>query len=289
VIVALEINKIHCLDCIQGMESLEQGTVDVIVTSPPYNIGIEYNRYDDKKNREEYLNWLKEVAIACKRVMKDEGSFFLNVGGSLQDPWIPMDVAQVFRKFFVMQNMIHWVNSIAILKEDIGVSAKIKDDIAVGHYKPINSKRYHHDCHEFIFHFTKKGDVELDKIAIGVPYQDKTNINRWKSAAATDKRDRGNNWFIPYPTIRESRDHPASFPVKLPEMCIKDHGIDKTNLVLDPFMGSGNTGIACRKLGVNYIGFEIDPYYCKMSEDRIKETNADISKVKSVCALSSFL
>jgi site-specific DNA-methyltransferase (adenine-specific) len=268
---------------------LEQGTVDVIVTSPPYNIGIEYNRYDDKKNREEYLNWLKEVAIACKRVMKDEGSFFLNVGGSLQDPWIPMDVAQVFRKFFVMQNMIHWVNSIAILKEDIGVSAKIKDDIAVGHYKPINSKRYHHDCHEFIFHFTKKGDVELDKIAIGVPYQDKTNINRWKSAAATDKRDRGNNWFIPYPTIRESRDHPASFPVKLPEMCIKDHGIDKTNLVLDPFMGSGNTGIACRKLGVNYIGFEIDPYYCKMSEDRIKETNADISKVKSVCALSSFL
>ena len=184
--------------------------------------------------------------------------------------------------------MIHWINSIAILKEDIGVSAKIKDDIAVGHYKPINSKRYHHDCHEFIFHFSKKGDVELDKLAIGVPYQDKTNINRWKSATV-DKRDRGNNWFIPYPTIRESREHPASFPIKLPEMCIRDHGVEKTKLVLDPFMGSGNSAIACVKLGVNYIGFEIDPYYCKMAEDRIKDTDMDVGKAKSVCALTSFL
>ena len=80
------------MDCIQGMENMESRSVDVIVTSPPYNIGIEYNKYDDKKTREDYLNWLNNVAITSKKVMKDNGSFFLNIGGSLQDPWIPLDV-----------------------------------------------------------------------------------------------------------------------------------------------------------------------------------------------------
>jgi site-specific DNA-methyltransferase (adenine-specific) len=260
----LELNKTHTIDCIEGMTQLKPKSVDIIVTSPPYNIGIKYHEYQDKKSREDYLNWLHSVGIACKRVMRDHGSFFLNLGGTLADPWIPFDVAQTFRQDFLMQNMIHWINSISVLKEDFGVSAKMNKDVSVGHYKPINSKRFHHDCHEFIFHFTKNGDVTLDKLSIGVEYQDKSNINRWK-VATTDKRDRGNNWFIPYPTVRESREHPASFPVKLPEMCIKDHGIERTELVLDPFMGSGSTAIASKRLGVNFIGFEIDPYYTEMA------------------------
>lgn len=269
----LERNKIHEIDCIKGFELLESGSVDVIVTSPPYNIGIDYNTYEDDKPRIEYLDWMETVAKESKRVLKDKGSFFLNVGGTLKDPWIPIDVANRFRRHFVLQNTIHWIKSIAILKEDTGPSSNIRGDIAVGHYKPINSRRYHHDCHEYVWHFTKNGDVDLDKISIGVPYQDKTNINRWKSTNGSDKRDRGNTWFIPYETIRESRPHPSTFPEGLPEMCIKDQGISNVKLVLDPFMGIGTTAITCIKLGVNFIGFEIDKQYIEIANERIQKLN----------------
>lgn len=266
----LEPNKIYKIDCLAGLKLLDPKSIDVIVTSPPYNIGIPYNLYEDKRPRDDYLNWLKKVAKECKRVLKDDGSFFLNMGNSLNDPWIPLDIAQKFKGIFILQNMIHWINSIAISKDDMGNYPVVKGDIAVGHYKPINSKRYHHDCHEFIFHFTKKGDVILDKLSIGVSYQDKSNVKRWKSSQG-DRRDRGNTWFIPYETICKGRAHPTIFPIKLPEMCIKDHGLEKTNLVLDPFMGSGTTAAACVRLGVNYIGFEIDPNYIELANERLNE------------------
>lgn len=267
------------MDCLKGMKRLKPGSVDVIVTSPPYNIGISYSLYDDKRPMVDYLKWIQDVGKECKRVLKDDGSFFLNVGGTLNNPWIPLEIAQNLKEIFVLQNMIHWINSIAIAKEDVGKYPTIKGDIAVGHYKPINSKRYHHDCHEFIFHFTKKGDVPLDKLATGVAYQDKSNINRWKSAHS-DLRDRGNTWFIPYETICKGRSHPSVFPVKLPEMCIKDHGVEKVNLVLDPFMGIGTTAVACVRLGVQFVGFEIDPKYIEIANDLIDTEKKSKQKQK---------
>nr|WP_202795686.1 site-specific DNA-methyltransferase [Pyrococcus yayanosii] len=274
-------NKIYHMDCLKGMrELLEDKEVDVVVTSPPYNIGIKYNKYKDNIPREKYLKWIEKVGKEIKRVLKDDGSFFLNIGYTNKDPWIAWEVVFKLRKHFVLQNVIHWVKSIAIQKEDVGNYPNILGDIAVGHYKPVNSKRYLSIMHEYVFHFTKNGDVELDKLAIGVPYQDKSNIGRWKSAKK-DLRDRGNVWFIPYETIKskeKERPHPATFPTKLPEMCIKLHGLHRTNLVLDPFMGLGSTAIAAIRLGVNYIGFEIDEYYIKIAEERIKR---EIEKIKA--------
>jgi site-specific DNA-methyltransferase (adenine-specific) len=160
----------------------------------------------------------------------------------------------------VLQNVIHWVKSIAIGQDDIGDYDLVRGDIAVGHYQPVNSRRYLSQCQEYIFHFTPHGAVSLDKLAVGVPYQDKSNIGRWQHAQA-DLRERGNAWFIPYPTIRTRRSHPTVFPVKLPEMCIRLHGCTPATIVLDPFMGIGTTAIACIRLGVTYCGFEIDPGY----------------------------
>jgi len=119
---------------------------------------------------------------------------------------------------------------------------------------------------------TKSGNVKLDRLAIGVPYQDKSNIGRWKQATQ-DKRCRGNTWFIPYDTIQsreKERPHPATFPVKLPEMCIRLHGLDKVKLVLDPFLGIGTTALACLRLGVSCLGFEIDPIYFQTAVERIE-------------------
>jgi site-specific DNA-methyltransferase (adenine-specific) len=261
------------MDCLDGMRQfLEDGAVDVIVTSPPYNLGIKYNLYDDSCSRENYLDWMENLAKECKRVLRDDGSFFLNLGYKPKDLWVAWEVAFRFRKHFVLQNVIHWIKSVAIPKTDVGDYPNITGDIAVGHFKPVNSDRFINQCHEYVFHFTKNGDVKLDKLAVGVPYQDKTNIGRWKNASQ-DLRDRGDTWFIPYNTItsRKKRPHPSSFPSQLPMMCIKLHGLTKTKLVLDPFMGIGNTAVACIRLGVDYLGFEFDETYADVALKQIEK------------------
>jgi len=178
------------------------------VTSPPYNLGIKYRTYRDDMPRTEYLNWSDRWLRAVARVLSDEASLFLNVGAKPTDPWIPLEVAQVARRFFKLQNTIHWVKSIAIDRASAGSSAGIDRDVAIGHYKPINSDRFINDCHEFIFHFSPGGRTKLDRRAVGVPYQDQSNVTRW-AKAGDNLRCRGNTWFIPYETIQSrDRDRP---------------------------------------------------------------------------------
>jgi site-specific DNA-methyltransferase (adenine-specific) len=238
-------------------------SVDVVVTSPPYNLGVKYKKYDDTISRAAYLRWLGEWAQVVKEILRDNGSLFLNIGGKPTDPGVPFQVIAEMQKHFVLQNVIHWVKSIAIEKADAGNYPGITQNVSVGHYKPINSARYVNDCHEYIFHLTKRGNVKLDRLAIGVEYQDKSNIARWRGARG-GKRCRGNTWFVPYKTIRSrdaQRPHPATFPIKIPQMCIQLHGLKKTRLVVDPFLGIGHTALACIALGVDFVGFEIDADY----------------------------
>jgi len=264
------LDSIHLCDCLEGFRALPDGSVDIIVTSPPYNIGKPYASHNDTMPREDYLSWMERLAAESRRVLKDEGSFFLNVGGKPSDPWIPFDVIARFRGHYELQNVIHWVKSVAIEKTDVGRYEGITKDIAVGHYQPVNSRRYLSQCHEHLFHFTKTGEVSLEKLAVGVKYQDKSNIGRWKQADR-DLRDRGNVWFIPYRTIRASLPHPASFPEKLPGMCIRLHGYDEGTVVCDPFMGIGSTALAAVDLGTHFIGYEIDPGYREYANECIRK------------------
>lgn len=258
-------------DCLNGMATLAEACVDVVVTSPPYNLGVRYNHYDDTLPRERYLAWTSEWAAAVHRVLSPTGSVFLNVGGKPSDPWVPFDVANAFRQRFVLQNTIHWVKSIAIEPE--ASPGRIQEPLCVGHYKPIRGERFVNDCHEYVFHFTKTGDVPLERLAIGVPYQDKSNVSRWKSARH-DLHCRGNTWFVPYETIQSrerDRPHPATFPTRLPEMCLKLHGLSRIRLVLDPFIGLGATAVACVRLGVSCIGFDVDSSYLDVAADRVRQ------------------
>jgi site-specific DNA-methyltransferase (adenine-specific) len=251
--------ELYLMDCLDGMALLPEESITVVVTSPPYNIGVNYRTYDDTRSRDDYFNWIRDLGLAIHRVLEPEGSFFLNVGSRPTDPWLAWDVASQLRRTFVLQNAIQWVKSIAIGRE------------SAGHYKPITSPRFLHDCHEYIFHFTKTGTVPLDRLAIGVPYQDKSNIGRWR-IAKRDLRCRGNTWFIPYRTIRDrnsQRPHPSTFPVELPDMCIRLHGVSKVRRVLDPFIGLGSTAVAAQRLGVACVGFDIDRYYLDVAKSQL--------------------
>ena len=264
-------------DCVTGIpRHLEAGSVDVVVTAPPYNLGTRYGTYDDTGARAEYVDWMGTWGAAVSEVLSDEGSLFLNIGGKPSDPWGPFEVLLKLREHFELQNVIHWVKSIAIQKEDVGRYPGITGNVSVGHYKPINSPRYVNDCHEYIFHLTKNGNTTLDRLAVGVEYQDKSNVARW-GGVKEDRRCRGNTWFVPYRTIQsrdKHRPHPATFPVKIPQMCIQLHGVERTRRVLDPFLGIGHSALAALELGVDFVGFETDVDYCAQSQKAVEEALA---------------
>ena len=145
----------------------------------------------------------------------------------------------------------------------------------MGHFKPVAGARFLHQAHEHIFHLTLTGEVRLDRLALGVPFKDKSNIARRGHAA--DLRCRGNTWFIPYDTVRTKAQkfhHPGTFPVDLPRWCIRLHGVDGA-VVLDPFMGTGTTLVAAAREGALGIGIEVDPAYVAIAEERLRAEMAD--------------
>lgn len=254
-------------DCIEGMAAMEAESVDVVVTSPPYNLGIGYSTFDDTARRDDFLGWLMRWGEQVHRVLQPGGSLFLNIGSSPANPLLPHQIALRFSELLVLQNTLHWIKSITVETKEGG-------QISVGHFKPINSKRYVTDCHEYVFHFTKTGNVPVDRLAVGVPYADKSNIARWGRTKGRDKRCRGNNWFVPYPTIKsrdKDRPHPATFPVELAAMCLRLHGVTAQSVVLDPFVGIGHAALAARECGAGrFIGFDIDEGYLSEARARLE-------------------
>jgi site-specific DNA-methyltransferase (adenine-specific) len=249
-------------DCLDVLQGIEPGSISAVATSPPYNLGIRYRSYADTLSRGDYLEWTSTWIAAVRRALSQDASLFLNVGAKPTDPWTALDVAQTARQHLQLQNTIHWVKSIAIDQEDF----------AAGHYKPINSDRFVNDCHEFIFHFTPEGRTRLDRKAIGVPYQDQSNVTRWRTAAA-NVRCRGNTWFIPYETIQsrdKDRPHPATFPPQVPEYCFRLHGVPRIRTAMDPFLGLGSSAVAAARLGLDFIGVEIDSHYLREAVSRVK-------------------
>jgi site-specific DNA-methyltransferase (adenine-specific) len=260
-------------DCVDVLTALPPADISVVVTSPPYNLGVGYRTYQDSLPRADYLDWTSAWIEAVRRQLAPDGSLFLNVGAKPTDPWTAMEVAQTARRHLELQNTIHWIKSIAIDRDSAGAAVKLDDDIAVGHYKPINSPRFLNDCHEFIFHFTPEGRTPLDRRAIGVKYQDASNIVRWQNGGH-NRRCRGNTWFIPYETIQsrdKDRPHPATFPPRVPEYCFKLHGLSRVKTALDPFLGLGSTAVAAAQLGLDFIGIEMDEHYLTEAIERTRQ------------------
>src|SRR5262249_3864139 len=153
--------------------------LDLVVTSPPYNLGIAYSKYSDRTDRETYLGWCHRWASQVRRLLKPAGSFFLNLGASPSNPMLPHDLVVRLRDIFCLQNTIHWIKAITI---DDGNA----EPFSRGHFKPINSHRFLNDCQEYIFHLTPTGATPIDRLALGVPYADKSNIARWQHTRGSD-------------------------------------------------------------------------------------------------------
>jgi site-specific DNA-methyltransferase (adenine-specific) len=254
--------KIYNGDAIETINNyIKEQEIDVVITSPPYNLGKKYSSYNDKIPFNNYINWMNDFGKTIYKILKSDGSFFLNIGYQNLQPSTPFILVQKLTEYFKLQNTIIWTKSITVNSE------------SYGHFIPNNSNRYLNNIFEYVFHFTKDGSKTIDRNSIGVPYKDKRNIERFENNKNKgDVRCGGNVWFIPHKTVKskeEKFNHPTSFPDELVRRCILLNGYDDNTKVLDPFMGVGTTLKACVGLNINGIGIDVDKNYCEIAKNRI--------------------
>lgn len=249
-------------DCLEQLNLLQDGSIDCIVTSPPYWKGFAYEAYFN--SYKQYLDWCEKWLKECKRVLKPNGTMFLNV---INDSEITI------RAFELME--------IATRK----LMFKLHDTIIWYRYnqQPANTPRQLTNQCEYIFmlRHTSAG-VHLNKEAV---YEKHSKI--FKTANV------GNVWEIPFNSGKQfkngfgrkethSKWGHSGFPVELPEACILI-ATNENDVVLDCFMGSGTTGVACVNTNRNFIGIEIDQTAFDIANERIetaKITEGVVSNAK---------
>jgi len=236
----MKVNTIFKEDCVEGMRKLPSCSIQVIVTSPPYNMNKKYKSYNDKVSWDKYYQFLLRVFVESHRILKNEGLLFLNVSNSIVNQFKAYELANLLK--IIGFNLV-----------DTVVWYKINP-------QPNRSTRLLMNSYEFVFVFSKTKDYYFNKRNIAVPCKHSDKL-----------KCRGNLWsFNP---VRKNQfsilKHCAMFPEDLPILCIL-LGSKYDDLVLDPFMGSGTTAVAAKKLGRRFIGFEISEEYVNMCNQRLQ-------------------
>lgn len=239
------LNKIFCKSS-EKMEELPDNSVHLMVTSPPYNVGKEY---DKDFTLEEYLEFLKRVWKEVYRVLVPGGRVCINIANLGRKPYIPLH-AFIIRDMldigFLMRGEIIW-----------NKASSTSPSTAWGSWCSAANPTLR-DVHEYILIFSK-GTFQ------------RKNVNKRKSTISREEflEFTKSVWTFPAVSAKEIG-HPAPFPVELPYRCIQLYTYEG-EVVLDPFMGSGQTAIAAIKAGRYYVGYDVEEEYVKLAEKRIKE------------------
>jgi len=240
----MEFNKIYNQDCISGLKSMSDNSVDLIVTSPPYNLNISYQDHNDSMSLEDYYNWCKVWISESFRVLKDGGRLSLQIGcfqPSLNAPTYATFTNICQEAGFTFREFIIWNKN------------QIPKRTAWGSWLSPSNPRILPPF-EMIINFHKGSPKIIQK---GETDLVKEEFIQWTNGL----------WVIA-PESAKKRNHPAPFPEELAYRCIKMHSYIG-GVVLDPFNGSGTTTSVAKRLGRSYIGFDITLEYCKLAEDRL--------------------
>ncbi len=248
----LELNKIYNMDCIDGLKLIDDNSVDLIVTSPPYNIGIDYDTWKDNMPWKEYLSWCEKWLKECYRILKPDGRICINHYINFQDRWEKVSRFPLFDIKAVEERIGFTVHKLCLWEDSTR-----KKFTAWGSYLSASSP-YINTPYEGILISYKNQWSKIDKgestVSKELFMEGVSGI--WKLGTT--------------PGLTK-----ANFPESLPNMCIELLTY-KGDLVVDPFMGSGTTAKAAIGSGRNYIGFEISPNYTEVANHRI---GADVEKL----------
>lgn len=237
------LDRIFCKSA-EHMSELPDNSVHLMVTSPPYNVGKEY---DENLSLEEYLAFLHRVWQEVYRVLVPGGRACINVANLGRRPYLPLHafiIQDMMEIGFLMRGEVIW---------DKGPTAA--SSTAWGSWRsPANPTL--RDTHEYILIFCKQTFRREN------PHQRKATISREDFLELTRSI-----WTFPPVSAREIG-HPAPFPVELPRRCIQLFTFEG-EVVLDPFMGSGQTALAALHTGRHFVGYDIQEEYVRLAEKRI--------------------
>jgi len=234
-------NQIFCKSS-ENMDELPDNSVGLMITSPPYNVGKDY---DADLTLEEYLGLLRKVFIETYRVLEPGGRACINIANSGRKPYIPLShhISMMMMDIgFLMRGEIIWVKA-----------EGANGSCAWGSFcSPSNPTL--RDIHEYILVFSKSDFKRAYSGESTIPKDDFL-------------RDTLSIWRI-NPESATKIGHPAPFPLELPSRLINLYSY-KGDLILDPFMGSGTACVAAKRLGRDYIGYDIEEKYCKLAQNRL--------------------
>jgi len=245
------LNKIFCQSA-EDMTQLPEFCTHLMVTSPPYNVGKEYDR---DLTLDEYTDWLKQVWKQVYRVMVPGGRACINIANLGRKPYIPLHA-------FIIQDMIEVGFS---MRGEIiwNKASSAGSSTAWGSWMSPSNPTLR-DVHEYILVFSKGGNKRNN------PEKRKPTISREEFLEFSKSV-----WSFPAVSARKIR-HPAPFPLELPRRLIKFYTFEG-EVVLDPFMGSGQVALAALETKRMYIGYEINPDYVELANRRIREFQSDLS------------
>ncbi len=280
-----------CGDAREELRRLPDKSVDIIITSPPYYGQRDYARAEqigNEKDPEEYVAALLQVFRQCKRVLRDEGTLWVNIGDK-----------------YVKGRLLGMPWRLALrLQDEIGFI--LRSDI-IWHKPnamPSSVKNRPTTDHEYLFFFSKNNDYYYNADAIREPhvtFTDKSKMKggrnhfgkiggtpengknagnsnlhdaRWDQAFHPMGRNKRTVWEMPLSKFRDT--HFAVFPEELVRTCLLA-GTEPNAVVLDPFIGSGTTAVVARKLNRHFVGIDCSRKYCSMAAKRVEGIQMELA------------
>lgn len=260
----LEIDKIYCADCLDVMKDIEDGSIDLIVTSPPYNVGIDYANHKDNMSEDDYFSFIQLVSDELYRITKIGGRVCINIpfiGNSIFKTksekliFYPNLYMPIFEKSgWTIRDFVVWVKT----NEAENPSSFCGNSTQWGSW--LSPSCPYMRCFAEVILVFHKIDKRLD-------HKGESDLTKDDFMEYTK-----NVWYFP---AENKREHPAQYPLELPKRCIKLYSyID--DLVFDPFAGVGTTLLASKILDRHYLGCDISQEYVNIANKRIEDERAQL-------------
>lgn len=282
----MKVNRIINGDCVQVMKELPESSVDLVVTSPPYNVGIDYDQHEDNLMMTDYWEWTEVWLTELYRVLKDDGRVAINMPyeTNTQD----RGGRQLFMAEFwsIMKKVGYGFFGLVDLEED---SPQRSKTTAWGSWMSSSAPYIYNPKECVLLGYKKdykkntKGEPQWSpERVVEVTNEDTGRVRNRKEYSEHDKKEFMNLVFGQWEYMADTNQlTKATFSADIPNKAIKILSY-KNDLVLDPFSGSGTTALTALKLGRKYLGIELSKKYVDISEARINEYKAKLTQLTSL-------